>query len=129
VLRIRSGSVGASDVAGQVKGHESTATNSTGEDKFESYRRLGEEIARRTFELVKEEKNFATIAGKLLKICSPTLDNAGRFARHSSRLMDLWSQLGEHPNFQILHQDFEELATRWPDDGSSESFRTAVLHL
>ena len=72
-------------------------------------------------------ENFAAIGEKLLKICSPTLDHVGRFTQHSSRLMDLWSQLGANPKLQILHKDFEDLlAVKWPDDASSESFRRHI---
>jgi Patatin-like phospholipase len=106
--------------------HESTGNQFYGEDQFESYRRLGEDVARRAFESVSGEQDFAAIGEKLLKICSPALGHIGRSTQHSSRLMDLWRQLGAHPNLEILHQDFEKLlASKWPDDASPDSFRTA----
>ena len=51
--------------------HESTSDQFYGEDQFESYRRLGREVAESTFGSVNCKQNFVTIAGELLKNYSP----------------------------------------------------------
>ncbi len=45
--------------------HESTSDQFYKEDQFESYRRLGNEIASHTFESVRAETDFVTLAGKI----------------------------------------------------------------
>lgn len=47
--------------------HESTGDQFYGEDQFESYRRLGREIAASTFAGISANRDFVTIAGELLK--------------------------------------------------------------
>ena len=51
--------------------HESTGDQFYGEDQFESYRRLGREVAESTFGRVDRKKDFVAIAGELLKTYSP----------------------------------------------------------
>ncbi|MGA7415323.1 MAG: hypothetical protein WBW33_32925, partial [Bryobacteraceae bacterium] len=92
--------------------HESTGNQFYAEDQFESYRSLGRDIAMRTFEPVADEKDFGTLALKLLKICSPTLHDAARFTRLSTHLMHLWSQLRGNPELDFLDR---QLTASWPD--------------
>jgi hypothetical protein len=104
--------------------HESTADQFYGEDQFESYRRLGMEIATRTFAPAAGARDFAVMAETLREIWSPTLGHLGRFAQLSGRLMDLWAQLGSNEKLQVLDKDYEmSLAEKWPDGKSPESFR------
>ena len=51
--------------------HESTGDQFYGEDQFESYRRLGREVAESTFWRVDRNKDFVAIAGELLNTYSP----------------------------------------------------------
>jgi hypothetical protein len=104
--------------------HESTSNQFYGEDQFESYRRLGREIAIRTFDPVSDETDVVAMARKLRKICSPTLDRLGRFTQLSGRLMDLWAQLGSKPTLQVFGKEYEKLLNaHWPEALSEESFR------
>jgi len=111
--------------------HESTGDQFYGEDQFESYRQLGREIARKTFEPVVSEsgeRDFVTMATELRDICSPTMDHIGRFTQQTSRLMDLWNHLGSNPQLQVFDEEFEKsLAIQWPDESSPESFRPAFF--
>ena len=63
--------------------HESTGDQFYGEDQFESYRRLGREVAGSTFEPVNCNQDFVTVAGDLLKNFPPP--SAARRLRTSSR--------------------------------------------
>ncbi|MGZ8215401.1 MAG: hypothetical protein ACXWTP_12990, partial [Methylosarcina sp.] len=101
--------------------HETTGDQFYGEDQFESYRSLGRDIAMRAFEPVADEPSFIELAEKLGMICAPTLSNAGQFIHHSKWLMDLWSRLGENPDFKALDQ---ELTGSWPNDPPGQ-FRSA----
>jgi len=93
--------------------HESTGNQFYGEDQFESYRTLGRDMATRTFEKVANEQNFVALALKLEKVCSPTLHNVNQFTQHSSRLMEIWSELGDNAAFSTLDR---ELVSAWPPD-------------
>jgi hypothetical protein len=101
--------------------HETTGDQFYGEDQFESYRSLGRDIAMRAFEPVADEPGFIELAEKLGMICAPTLSSAGQFIHHSKWLMDLWSRLGENPDFRALDQ---ELTGSWPNNPSGQ-FRSA----
>ena len=107
--------------------HEATSNQFYGEDQFESYRRLGHEVARRTFATVVAERernqdhDMAGLAARLLDTCSPTLENFGRFTEHTERLMKLWEQLASNAGLRGLDKGL--VGDGWPED-SSESFRS-----
>lgn len=63
--------------------HESTGDQFYGENQFESYRRLGREVAGSTFGSVNCNQDFVTVAGDLLKNFPPP--SAARRLRTSSR--------------------------------------------
>jgi hypothetical protein len=107
--------------------HEATSNQFYGEDQFESYRRLGLDVAHRAFATVIDEKDrcreqdVLALAARLLETCSPTLDRIGRFTEHTARLMKLWEQLGTNPSLRSL--DKGVVGDSWPE-GSPESFRS-----
>jgi hypothetical protein len=51
--------------------HESTGDQFYGEDQFESYRRLGSEIAESTFGPVRGKGDFVAVAAELEKTLTP----------------------------------------------------------
>jgi hypothetical protein len=102
--------------------HETTGDQFYGEDQFESYRTLGQEVASRTFEAVKDETDVVMLATKLLDIWSPTLAQLERFTAHTARLTELWARLGSTPGLQSL--DEELVGGAWPKD-QPETFRSA----
>ena len=63
--------------------HESTGDQFYGEDQFESYRRLGREVAGSTFGPVNCNQDFVTVADDLLKNFPPP--SAARRLRTSAR--------------------------------------------
>ena len=101
--------------------HESTGNQFYGEGQFESYRTLGRDIAWKTFGLVSDVQDLVTKAAKLETTCSPSLHNAAQFTKHTTRLMEIWSELGGNPDFHMLDKEF---AGSWPEHPSS-SFRSA----
>jgi len=96
--------------------HESTGNQFYGEGQFESYRTLGRDIADKSFELVSDEQGIVAKADKLTTVCSPSLHNTGQFTQHTTRLMEIWSELGGNPDFHTLDK---ELAGSWPEHASS----------
>ena len=100
--------------------HESTGNQFYGEGQFESYRTLGRDIAERTFELASDEPSLITKAAKLETIWSPSLHNAAQFTQHTTRLMEIWSELGGNSDFHTLDKEF---AGSWPEHPSA-SFRS-----
>lgn len=119
--------------------HESTGDQFYGEDQFESYRSLGREITKRTFdpvlrkinlntgrytkELIKEDSKAPDIiecAKKLHDIWSPVLPNIGQFSRHADQLMKLWSDISENQSLKSLD---EQLNGHWPKS-IPEGFRS-----
>jgi Patatin-like phospholipase len=102
--------------------HESTSDQFYGEDQFESYRQLGQEVARRTFSTVIDENDqggaddIVLLAARLLDTCAPSLARIGRFTEHSERLMKLWEQLGANPSLRGM--DGSIAGESWPKDPS-----------
>ncbi len=99
--------------------HESTGNQFYGEGQFESYRTLGRDIADKTFELVSDENGVVAKADKLKTVCAPSLHNVTQFTQHTTRLMEIWSDLSGNPDFHKLDKEF---AGSWPDH-LGEDFR------
>jgi hypothetical protein len=115
--------------------HESTGNQFYGEDQFESYRHLGQEVAERAFApertdphtgmTVPDEPDWERIGTGLLRHYAPKLTHAGRFASHSDTLIDIWNKLDANPRLKILDDELEaQLNVAWPDE---QSFRSAFL--
>jgi len=116
--------------------HESTSDQFYGEDQFESYRRLGRDITRRTFDpvlrnidsdtrlyiegLYIEAPDFIECAKRLSDIWSPILPSIAQFSRHADRLMGLWSAIGGNKDLQSLDA---QLAAASPEP-IPETFRS-----
>ena len=100
--------------------HESTGNQFYGEGQFESYRTLGRDIADKTLELVSDEKGVVAKADKLETVCSPSLHNVTQFTQHTTRLMEIWSELSGNSDFKKLDKEF---AGSWPDH-LGEDFRS-----
>ena len=108
--------------------HESTGNQFYGEDQFESYRKLGKEVATRTFEPVVQEAaiDLTIAAEKLSDIWTPSLPASARFAEHSDRLMSIWNELRDHETICLFDAAQERFFNeKWPDDESDKTFRAA----
>jgi len=90
--------------------HETTGDQFYGEDQFESYRRLGRDVAYRAFETVipeterTQDHDMYSLAVRLRDICSPTLERVGRFTAQTERLIQLWEQVRATSDLQNLDQ-------------------------
>jgi hypothetical protein len=91
--------------------HESTSDQFYKEDQFESYRTLGRDIGTKTFEPAHGGGNLVVTADKLVEIWSPALITASQFTNHSTRLMELWSELSHLENVEVLDAQLNE---GWP---------------
>jgi hypothetical protein len=120
--------------------HESTGNQFYGEDQFESYRKLGKEIARSAFlpavdvaesagrslaEPTEPAADLAVAACRMLGIWSPSLGTGALFARHGDQLMRIWHHLSSAKADPLLEEGVEKLfAERWPNS-SFETFRAS----
>ena len=101
--------------------HENTGDQFYGEDQFESYRLLGEDIASKTFEPAMDKKDdMWAMAQKLDDVWSATLRQVPEFVQNASRLMDLWGELGKREDLDFLDP---QLARHWPGN-PRENFRS-----
>jgi hypothetical protein len=101
--------------------HESTGNQFYAEDQFESYRLLGKDIAKSTFQPATDLSDMPDIAYKLSNVWSPTLRQVSRFTENSTRLMDLWANIGKGPGLEFLDT---QLNKQWPASPTAE-FRSA----
>ena len=105
--------------------HETTADQFYGEDQFESYRNLGRDIATTAIRSAlpgKGDANLLDMAQQLQSVCAPSVHNIGRFTHHSARLSELWSVLGDNPDFEVLDEQFVDGWPKAPMEGFRSSF-------
>jgi hypothetical protein len=88
--------------------HESTGDQFYSEDQFESYRRLGLDIAGKAFEGALAAQCVSGPAsmialGKVLKATlAPSLTHADSFTANAEQLIDLWDKIRENPDLETL---------------------------
>jgi hypothetical protein len=95
--------------------HETTGDQFYSEDQFESYRRLGFEVAFRVFSPAVEEQlrtrpyperdrpiDMAALAHALEKACAPTLASGATFTEHSHALITLWDKIRDNDVLKTL---------------------------
>jgi hypothetical protein len=97
--------------------HESTGDQFYGEDQFESYRRLGKDMAMRAFNPVRrkvdartrcytaatrEDRPMVELARQLYEIHSPGMPGINEFTERTAQLMDLWKRLGDSEELACL---------------------------
>ena len=95
--------------------HETTGDQFYNEEQFESYRRLGRDVARNVFRDFQPTHEFLADLGKLY---APTLCTKASFTRHTARLNDLWSSLGSEKYLAQLSRELltgESLASALPN--------------
>jgi hypothetical protein len=97
--------------------HETTGDQFYSEDQFESYRRLGFEVAYKVFAPAVEEQRRAldpadrdrpvdmlTLAQTLAKACAPTLSTSATFTGHTQLLIKLWDKIRDTDSLKALDQ-------------------------
>ncbi len=95
--------------------HETTGDQFYSEDQFESYRRLGFEVAFKVFApAVEEQRRGLNIAARdrpvdmmklaqtLAKVCAPTLSTGATFTEHTQSLVKLWDKIRESDSLKTL---------------------------
>jgi hypothetical protein len=88
--------------------HESTGDQFYSEDQFESYRRLGLDIASKAFEAalvacpVGGPETMLKLGDVMRKTLAPTLTHSDSFTTHAERLIDLWDKIRENPELETL---------------------------
>jgi len=108
--------------------HDTTADQFYGEDQFESYRSLGRDITRRTFDRVmhpvglfdskiegQKEQDIIEYAKRLKHIFSPMLPNIGQFSHHTDQLMKLLSEINEKQNLRSLGEQLSIISSESTD--------------
>jgi hypothetical protein len=113
--------------------HESTGNQFYGEDQFESYRLLGKEVATTAFHPAlfdlaapKPEQPptpssppnpLVKIAERMANIWSPILSQVPQFTQNTTKLMELWADLGKTDDLEFLDK---QLAGHWPLESTPE---------
>ncbi len=97
--------------------HETTSDQFYGEDQFESYRVLGKDIATATFAPAMPANDMVTMAKTLVDVWSPSLRQVPQFTQNSTRLMELWANIGNRTDLNFLDL---QLAGKWPDKPAPE---------
>ena len=100
--------------------HETTGDQFYGEDQFESYRLLGKDVAVKTFTPVDDAEDMWAKAEKLLLVWSATLRQVPEFLENTTKLMDLWAELGKREELNFIDP---QLSARWPAE-PRENFRS-----
>jgi hypothetical protein len=88
--------------------HETTGDQFYSEDQFESYRRLGLDVAEKAFEVgliacpVCGPDSMVKLGDVLAKTLAPSLVHADSFTAHAEQLIDLWDKIRADPTLQPL---------------------------
>jgi len=94
--------------------HESTGDQFYGEDQFESYRKLGLDVAYHALEPASNEPGVVELAQKLARLLSPTMGDPDHFTENTTRLMKVWDELASRPELEVLHRQLVD--REWPAD-------------
>ena len=94
--------------------HETTGDQFYAEDQFESYRRLGKEVATRAFDAAiatrktqplpppQQALDMIPLADAVSATNAPSLNAATRFTTHSQSLIGLWNRISAHEGLSPL---------------------------
>lgn len=112
--------------------HETTGDQFYSEDQFESYRRLGFEVASKAFSAALAEKTVAgpesmIALGELMeKTLAPGLTNADSFTAHAGQLIDLWDKVSANTELAGLDTGLLKDAGQPPAGVSRAEFYTCL---
>jgi len=85
--------------------HQSTGDQFFTEDQFESYRRLGQHIARVALRAGADEPDIVALAAKLFDVWAPAGFSSGTFLTQTKSLDKLWETFRKSPKLTQLHQE------------------------